>query len=90
SVSGLQQGTETVRVQPRGDDRTDTVNKFVDIRFAKRFTIERRRIELTADLFNALNANHVLAQNEAVGSALGRPSRILAPRVIRFGVTVNY
>ncbi|MBI1873212.1 MAG: carboxypeptidase regulatory-like domain-containing protein [Acidobacteria bacterium] len=90
SVSGLQQGTETVWVQPRGQDRTETVNRFIDIRFAKRVNVNRHRIELTADLFNALNANHVLLQTEAVGSTLGRPSRILAPRVIRFGVSLNY
>ena len=42
------------------------------------------------DLFNALNANHVLLQNEGIGTTWGRPTRILAPRIIRFGVTVRF
>jgi hypothetical protein len=89
-VSGLPQGSETVWVQPRGDDRTETVDKFVDIRFAKRFAIGPSRLEGTVDLFNLLNANHVLLQNEAIGSTVGRPSRILAPRIIRFGLTARF
>jgi hypothetical protein len=90
SVSGLSQGTETVWVQPRGDDRTETVNKFLDLRFAKRFTVSRTRLEGTVDIFNLLNANHVLAQTVAIGSTFGRPSRVLAPRIVRFGATVRF
>jgi hypothetical protein len=91
SISGLNQGTEgSVWVQPRGEDRTEDVTKFVDIRFGKRFTVGRNRLEATLDIFNLLNANHVLLQTEAVGSAIGRPSRILAPRIIRFGVTARF
>jgi hypothetical protein len=84
------QGAETVWVQPRGDDRTDTVNKFVDIRFGKRFAVGPSRFEATVDVFNLLNANHVLLQTTAVGPAIGTPSRILAPRIVRFGVTARF
>ena len=37
-----------------------------------------------------LNANHVLLQNEAIGTTWGRPTRILTPRIIRFGVTARF
>ncbi|OLD17997.1 MAG: hypothetical protein AUJ01_08260 [Acidobacteria bacterium 13_1_40CM_3_65_5] len=90
SVSGLSQGTETVWVQPRGVDRTETVSKFLDLRFAKRFAVSRTRLEGTFDIFNLLNANHVLAQTVAIGSTFGRPSRVLAPRIVRFGATVRF
>lgn len=90
SVSGLSQGTETVWVQPRGVDRTETVSKFLDLRFAKRFPVGRSGLEGSVDVFNLLNANHVLAQNEAIGSTLGRPSRVLTPRIVRFGATVRF
>jgi len=90
SVSGLPQGTETVWVQPRGDDRTEVVNKFVDVRFAKRFNVGIARLEGNIDLFNLLNANHVTGQVEAIGSTIGRPNRILTPRIIRFGVTARF
>ena len=77
-------------MQPRGVDRTETVTKFVDVRFAKRQHDRRSRLEGTLDVFNLLNANHVLLQNEAVGTTSGRPTRILTPRIIRFGVTTRF
>lgn len=90
SVSGLPQGTETIWVQARGIDRTEVVNKFVDLRFAKRITVGQARLEGTLDLFNLLNANHVTGQVEAIGSTIGRPNRVLTPRIIRFGVTARF
>ncbi|MBA3269469.1 MAG: carboxypeptidase regulatory-like domain-containing protein [Acidobacteria bacterium] len=89
-AAGLAQGTQTVWVQPRGEDRTETVNKFVDLRFSKRFGVGRSRLEGTVDLFNLLNANHVLEQNTATGTTWGRPSRLLAPRIVRFGLTARF
>jgi hypothetical protein len=90
TIGGLNQGSVTVWTLQRGEDRTDTVNKFVDVRFAKRFQVGTSRFEANVDFFNLLNANHVLLQTEAVGNALGRPTRILAPRIIRFGVTARF
>ena len=89
-ATGLTQGTQTVWVQPRGEDRTETVNKFVDIRFAKRFRLGTASLEGTVDVFNLLNANHVLNQNTAVGTTWARPSLVLAPRIVRFGVTARF
>jgi hypothetical protein len=89
-VSGLVQGTDTVWVQPRGVDRAEKVTKFVDIRFAKRFGLGLARLEGTVDVFNLLNANHVQGQVEAIGATIGRPNRILAPRIVRFGLTARF
>ena len=77
-------------MQPRGEDRTETVSKFVDIRFAKRFAVGGSRFEGSLDVFNLLNANHVLDQNVATGTTWGRPSRLLAPRIVRFGITTRF
>jgi len=90
TIAGLPQGSETIWVQPRGVDRTETVTKFLDMRLLKRIAVGRSRLEGTLDVFNLLNANHVLAQNEAIGSTLGRPSRILTPRIVRLGVTARF
>jgi hypothetical protein len=90
TTPGLPQGSETVWVQPRGIDRTETVSKFVDIRLAKTVTLGVSRLEGSIDVFNLINANHVLAQNEAIGSTIGKPSRILTPRIIRVGATVRF
>lgn len=89
-ATALTQGTDTVYVQPRGDERAETVSKFVDIRFAKRFPLGTSRLEATLDIFNLLNANHVQLQTEAIGAAIGRPTRILAPRIVRFGITARF
>jgi hypothetical protein len=90
TVTGLNQGSITAWVQQRGDDRAETVNKFVDVRFAKRFSLGASRLEGSIDVFNVLNANHVQLQNEAIGTTWGRPTRILAPRIVRFGVTARF
>ena len=90
TVTGLNQGSVTVWTQERGEDRAETVNKFVDVRFAKRFPLGASRLEGSLDVFNLLNANHVQLQNEAIGTTWGRPTRILAPRIIRFGVTARF
>ena len=67
-----------------------TSRKFIDLRFAKRFRMGNATIEPTLDLFNILNANHVLLQTEQIGTTWGRPTRILTPRIIRFGVTARF
>jgi hypothetical protein len=90
NVTGLSQGSETIWVQPRGEDRTETVTKFLDVRFAKRFTVGASRFEGTLDVFNLMNANHVLDQTVGIGPTLGRPSRVMTPRIIRFGITTRF
>jgi hypothetical protein len=89
-AGSLNQGTQTVWVLPRGEDRTETVTKFVDVRFAKTLRFGTTRLEGTVDIFNLLNANHVLNQNTGTGSTWGRPSTVLAPRIVRFGVTARF
>jgi hypothetical protein len=84
------QASETIRLVPRGTDRTETVNKFLDVRLARRFSVGRSSLEGSVDMFNVLNANHVLLQNENIGATWARPTRILAPRIIRFGLTARF
>jgi hypothetical protein len=101
SVRGLTQ-TETVYVAPRGEDRTESVAAFVDLRISKRFQLsERTRFEASLDLFNLLNSNSILDQNSSVGvssgaaaaplsTSWGRPSLLLTPRIIRLGVRLSF
>jgi hypothetical protein len=84
------QSSETIRLVQRGTDRTEDVTKFVDVRVAKRFSTSFATLEGTLDLFNLLNANHVLLQTEQIGTTWGRPTRILTPRIIRFGITARF
>ena len=90
-VVDLVQGSEAVYAAQRGTDRTETVNKLVDLGFHKFFELsDDVRIQLQLDVFNILNANHILSQRTRVGSTLGDPRSILAPRVIRLGVRFLY
>lgn len=89
-ATGLTQGTQTVWVQPRGVDRTETVTRFIDVRVGKRFALPGATLEGTIDIFNVLNANHVLDQTTAIGTTWARPSRVLAPRIVRFGATMRF
>ena len=86
----LTQPSATVRVATRGTDRTDTVDQFLDVRLSKRQQIGIANLELSLDMFNVMNANHVLLQNEALGTTFGRPTRILTPRILRLGATVRF
>jgi hypothetical protein len=92
TFSGLtaSQASETVRLVPHGTDRTEDVTKFLDMRLSKRFAMGFSGLEASFDVFNILNANHVLLQNEQIGGSWGRPTRILAPRIVRLGVTARF
>ncbi len=101
AVRGLTQ-TETVFVAPRGEDRTEFLASYVDLRISKRFELgERARFEGIIDLFNLLNTNTIMAQNQAVGTSSGpgvatlstswgRPSLLVTPRIIRLGVKLSF
>ena len=84
------QVSEQIRLVERGVDRTEAVTKFVDLRFGKRLRLGTATVEPTLDIFNVLNANHVLLQTEQIGSSWGRPTRSLAPRILRVGVTAKF
>jgi hypothetical protein len=84
------QVSETIRLVERGVDRTESVTRFVDLRLAKRLRAGTATFEPTLDVFNVLNANHVLLQTEQIGSTWGRPTRILTPRVVRVGITAKF
>ena len=91
-VTGLSQGTETVFVQQRGEDRTDTreqVRRLSASASGSRSAVASGS-RPTVDIFNLLNANHVLLQNEAISTTWSRPTRILAPRIFRLGITARF
>jgi hypothetical protein len=73
------------------DDEKYTDVWVFDFRLAKRFVLGGRSLVLSAELFNAFNANTVLQRNfDATSSVFNRVDEILAPRVGRFGIVVNF
>ena len=62
----------------------------VDFRVAKNIKADRVRIAPQLDVYNLLNANPVLTQNNTFGPAWRTPSNILAGRLAKFGVQIEF
>jgi hypothetical protein len=62
----------------------------VDLRVGKAFTVGRAKVQANIDAYNALNASPILTENARYGSAWKTPSEILAGRLIKFGVQMNF
>jgi hypothetical protein len=62
-----------------------------DIHVDKTLAFGSRRVSLNVDWFNLMNNNVVLTQVERLNqSTAGNITNLLAPRVARFGVKVNF
>ena len=64
----------------------------LDLRLAKKVNItSQRNIDLTADVFNVLNANTTLAGQTNIASPNYQLISLnLSPRILRFGVRVQF
>jgi hypothetical protein len=51
----------------------------LDLRLSEAFQIERLRVQLNLDAYNALNANSIRAENSTYGAQWRRPLQILEP-----------
>jgi len=69
SVSGLNQGTETIYAAQRGVDRTETVAAFIDVALSKTFKVGRSGIEPLVQMFNLFNTNPIINQRDMIGSS---------------------
>ena len=82
--------TQVVNADPYDVQYYDNLH-LLDARVRKDFRIYgSHKAAIGVDIFNLLNANHVLLQTDAIGTTLGTPTRILAPRIVRFGATVRF
>ena len=62
----------------------------VDVRFGKNFRFGNRRISASMDVYNLLNSNAVLTQNNTVGPNWRTPTSILQGRLVKFGAQVDF
>ncbi len=85
-----QAGQTTILLDPLGDVRLDNFHQ-VDLRVDRPFQFGGLRLVPSMDVFNLANSNTILAyrRNQAASNA-NRISGIVAPRVIRFGVSVRW
>jgi hypothetical protein len=65
----------------------------VDMRVSKAFVVGRTRLQAQVDLYNMLNGNFVLAQNNTYGTSGASwlvPTAILSARLLKFGVQMDF
>jgi hypothetical protein len=67
----------------------DRVYQF-DLRVSRLFTLGQARLRGNVNLYNALNANPVLIQNNTFGPAWQQPQAVLSGRLLRFDVQVDF
>jgi len=79
----------TVNLIPPGSQYLDRWNQ-LDLSFRKKFSIGKYRIDGALDMFNALNSNVVLSQNQNFGSLLGQPLAVLQGRLLRLSSQIKF
>jgi carboxypeptidase family protein/TonB-dependent receptor-like protein len=96
TITGLAQGNETVRVEPRGTRRTETLNE-LDLRVVKTIPFGRRSQSLSVFVegFNMLNQGTSIMRFgnpvfEASGTNFGLPRSWIDPRTAQVGLKVAF
>ena len=83
-------GTFNVDIDRWGDVRYDNFYQ-LDMRVEKQFTFGRTKWAAAFDLFNVLNSNVVLGREDQMNSTRANfVEEVLAPRVARVGVRLNF
>jgi hypothetical protein len=62
----------------------------LDINVKRNFELRKVRYDIGVDLFNVLNENVVLSQNQNFGAILGRPQEILQPIMARVSANLKF
>lgn len=65
-------------------------SKQVDVRFTKRFRVDRTRIDANVDIFNIVNGSGVQVHNVNFGTGWLGPRQIQLPRYVMFSTQVNF
>ena len=69
---------------------TEGRNNQIDMRLTRTFRAGRATVQPAFDAFNVLNAGSVLALNTRYGPQWRNAQTVLAPRLVKFGVQVNF
>lgn len=89
-VPALRQTSQDVNLLAAGEVRKPD-QTLLDVRLGRRFQSGRGlAIEPLLEIYNVLNENASVQEVEQVGVALGRISRNIDGRLVRFGVKVSF
>jgi len=79
----------TVNVVAPGSVYGDRLNQ-IDLRFSKLVNLGAGRIDINVDLYNALNSDAILTQQNAYGTAWTRPLTVIQPRFVKIGARWDF
>lgn len=79
----------TVNLVPPGSKYLDRWNE-LDLSLRRVFRFGRIRLDGALDIFNALNSNVVLSENQNFGSTLGQPQAVLQGRLLRLSTQIKF
>jgi hypothetical protein len=96
TIRGLNQGTETVRIEPRGTRRNTGINQ-LDLRLAKLVRLGgSRTLQVYGDIFNtgnqgaAIRLFGTLGVVDTSGATFGTPTEWTPPRTLRLGARLTF
>jgi hypothetical protein len=79
-----QLSTVTLRLEPYGSQRGDTIAT-TNLRVSKDFRLAARRVSFDVDLFNVFNSGVPTSIMWQSGPQFGAINEVLSPRIVRFG-----
>ena len=82
-------GSQPVLVEPLESERFDNTTIW-DLRAEKAFKFGGRSVSGFMDLYNITNGNGEFRQLYVSGSSFGFPTTIIPPRIVRFGVKLEW
>jgi hypothetical protein len=85
----LNQGTEFVPALPRGLTRF-TYTFTLDTRLEKQLPVGSRRAAIILDVFNLLNTNNEVEEDEVTGPNFRQPTAVQPPRTVRLGFRITF
>jgi hypothetical protein len=79
----------TVNLVPPGSTYLHRWNQ-LDLSVRRLFTFGKVRLDGALEIFNSLNSNVVLSENQNFGSALGQPQAVLQGRLLRVSSQIKF
>jgi hypothetical protein len=79
----------TVNLVPPGSKYLDRWNQ-LDLSVRRTFRFGKARVDGALEMFNALNTDVVLSENQNLGSTLGQPQAILQGRLLRVSSQIKF
>jgi hypothetical protein len=67
----------------------DRLNQ-IDLRFTKLVNVGVGRVDFNVDIYNALNSDAILTQQNAYGTAWTRPLTVIQPRFVKFSARWDF